>query len=225
MSIPTKSSADSARRPKADTALLTCRCGAVCGHVTGASPKSVNRAICYCDDCQAFAHYLGRADLLDARGGSDIVQVAPASLVFVQGQQNIRGVRFSPKGLYRWHTSCCNTPIGNVVNTAIPFVGIVSAAFEVAGQQPDHMFGRPRGAIKGEYAIGGPPPGSRGIGFSLMVRSIAKVVGWRLRGKSWPHPFFERATGSPIYPITVVSTARRGELRLLCGPTLHDCQH
>jgi hypothetical protein len=33
----------------------------------------------HCDDCQAFAHQLGRADLLDAQAGSDIVQVAPAS--------------------------------------------------------------------------------------------------------------------------------------------------
>ena len=35
--------------------------------------------VCYCDDCQAFLHYLGRADLLDALGGTDIVQMAPAA--------------------------------------------------------------------------------------------------------------------------------------------------
>src|SRR4051812_39818162 len=62
------------------TAVLGCRCGRVRGTVTRAAPASVNRVICYCDDCQAFAHWLARADLLDAHGGTDIVQLAPASM-------------------------------------------------------------------------------------------------------------------------------------------------
>jgi hypothetical protein len=56
---------------------LRCRCGEVRGFVADASPRTVNRIVCYCDDCQAFAHRIGRADLLDAHGGSDIVQVRP----------------------------------------------------------------------------------------------------------------------------------------------------
>ena len=75
-----------------------CRCGEVRGVVTDASPRTVNRVGCYCDDCQAFAHWLGRAELLDAQGRSDIIQVAPATLAFSQGQDRIRGVRLSPKG-------------------------------------------------------------------------------------------------------------------------------
>ena len=88
---------------------VRCRCGEVTGLVTNASPQKVNRVVCYCDDCQAFAHQLGRADLLNAQGGSDIVQVAPASLAFMKGQNRIAGVRLTPKGLFRWHTTCCNT--------------------------------------------------------------------------------------------------------------------
>ena len=99
---------------------VRCRCGEVVGVVTNASPQKVNRVICYCDDCQAFAHHLGRADLLNAQGGSDIVQVAPASLTFVKGQNRIAGVRLTPKGLFRWHTTCCNTPVGNTLGPAIP---------------------------------------------------------------------------------------------------------
>ena len=59
---------------------VRCRCGEVRGIVTDASPRTVNRVVCYCDDCQAYAHQLGRADLLNAKGGSDIVQMAPATL-------------------------------------------------------------------------------------------------------------------------------------------------
>ncbi|MFX6869136.1 DUF6151 family protein, partial [Acinetobacter baumannii] len=80
----------------------------------------------YCDDCQAFAHRLGRADLLNAQGGSDIVQVAPAALTFVKGQNRIAGMRLTPKGLFRWHTTCCNTPVGNTLGPAIPFVGLIA---------------------------------------------------------------------------------------------------
>jgi hypothetical protein len=198
--------------------MLRCRCGAVQGRVARASPYSVNRVICYCDDCQAFAHYLRRTDVLDPRGGSDIVQVAPASVEFLQGQQNIRGVRLSPKGIYRWHSSCCNTPLGNTASPAIPFVGIVSAAFETDGQTVDALFGKPRGAIKGEYAVGDAPPGSRGIGFALMLRSIAKVLGWRITGKTWPHPFFSRDDAKALYPVTILTVEERLALRPFCGP-------
>ena len=70
---------------------LRCRCGGVRGVVTGVSPHTVNRVVCYCDDCQAFAHQLGRADLLNAKGGTDIVQVAPSTFSFVEGQNRVAG--------------------------------------------------------------------------------------------------------------------------------------
>jgi len=111
---------------------VSCRCGEVRGVVANASPRKVNRVVCYCDDCQAFAHQLGRGDLLNAQGGTDIIQVAPASLTFVRGQHRIAGLRLSSKGLFRWHTTCCNTPVGNTLGPAIPFVGIVAQAFDGA---------------------------------------------------------------------------------------------
>jgi hypothetical protein len=197
---------------------LRCRCGAVAGVVTSASPQTVNRVVCYCDDCQAFAHHLGRADLLDANGGSDIVQVAPASLTFVKGQDRIAGVRLSAKGLFRYHTTCCNTPVGNTLSPAIPFVGILVQAFNTDTQRADQVFGAPTGAIFGKCAIGEPPPGSTGLNLPLMLRAIAKVLGWRLTGKAWPHPFFSSNTREPIYPLTVLSPERREALRKKCGP-------
>ena len=178
---------------------VRCRCGEVEGLVTNASPQKVNRVICYCDDCQAFAHQLGRADLLNAQGGSDIVQVAPASLTFIKGQNRIAGLRLSPKGLFRWHTTCCNTPIGNTLGPAIPFVGIVAQTFD----------GGPRTAA---------PAGSTGINLTLLLRAITKVLGWRLRGRAWPHPFFQPKTREPTYPLRVLSQEQREALRPLCGP-------
>jgi hypothetical protein len=201
-----------------DQVELRCRCGEVRARVTDASPRTVNHIVCYCDDCQAFAHQLGRADLLNPQGGSDIVQLAPASLAFLQGQQRIVGLRLSPKGLFRWYASCCNTPVGNTLSPAIPFVGIVAQGFDHATQRAEEVFGPPSGAILGKYAIGEPPAGSTGLNLSLLLRAIGKVFGWRLRGKAWPHPFFEKAKDEPVYPFTVLSREEREALRPLCGP-------
>jgi hypothetical protein len=178
----------------------------------------VNRVVCYCDDCQAFAHQLGRVDLLDARGGTDIIQVAPASLKFVQGQRRIVGLRLTSNGLFRWYASCCNTPVGNTLSPAIPFVGIIARAFDEGAQRPDDLFGKPIGAIMGKYAVGDAPPGSKGIRLPLLVRAVRMVLGWRLHGQTWPHPFFERDTRAPIYPLSVLSPQQREALRPFCGP-------
>ena len=200
------------------SAELRCDCGKVCGIVGDASPRTVNRVVCYCDDCQAFAHQLGRADLLDAQGGSDIIQVAPASLTFVEGQDLIRGVRLTPKGLYRWYANCCNTPVGNTLMPAVPFVGIFAATFDHGTQRADDVFGAPTGAVFGKYATGEAPAGSAGVKLSLMLGALGKVLGWRLRGRAWPHPFFRRDAGAPVYPVHVLSRKEREALRAFCGP-------
>jgi hypothetical protein len=197
-----------------DAAKFSCGCGKVSGHVTDASPQAVNRVVCYCDDCQAFLHHLGRADLLDAHGGTDIVQVAPACVAFDRGAEHIVGVRLTPKGIYRWYAACCNTPLGNTLSPAIPFVGIIAQAFEDAGRS----FGAPIGAIMGKFAVGTPPPGSTRLNLPLLARALRTILGWRLRGKAWPHPFFDRESRNPTRPVTILTGDEREALRPLCGP-------
>lgn len=197
---------------------MRCRCGAVEAQVANASARTANRVVCYCDDCQAFAHHLGRADLLDRNGGTDIVQVAPASVTFTKGREHIAGVRLSPKGLYRWHTRCCKTPVGNTVGPQLPFVGFVAQTFDHGGQRADAVFGKPIGAILGRYAIGEVPKKWHGMPFGVVVRAVRRVLGWKLTGKTWPHPFFDRASGAPIYPVHVVTREERQALHPLCGP-------
>ncbi len=60
---------------------IRCSCAALRGTALGVSANRGNRVVCYCDDCQSFAYFLGRADqILDAHGGTDIFQTSPARL-------------------------------------------------------------------------------------------------------------------------------------------------
>lgn len=199
---------------------LGCRCGEVHGTLRGASPSSVNRAICYCVDCQAFLHYLGRADLLDAHAGTDIVQVAPRSVTFDRGAERIAGVRLSPKGMYRWYASCCKTPLGNTKTPALPFIGMPPEIFRGAPDalHRDEIFGKVRGAIFGQHATGGTPEGSTRPSLALIVHVTRLLLRWKLLGEAWPHPFFDRATGAPSYPAPILSPDEREALRAQCGP-------
>jgi hypothetical protein len=109
---------------------LQCRCGTVKGYVS--DPQTVNRAVCYCRDCQAFAHFLGRAaDILDAQGGTDVIQTLSARVIFSEGREVLACMRLSRNGLMRWYTTCCNTPIGNTLpNFRFSFVGLIHSCLE-----------------------------------------------------------------------------------------------
>ncbi|AKU98164.1 hypothetical protein AKJ09_04828 [Labilithrix luteola] len=137
---------------------VRCRCGEVQGRLRGVAPSKVNRVVCYCGDCQAFLHWLDRADLLDPQGGSDIVQFAPSSLTFERGAKRIVGMRLSAKGLSRWYASCCKTPLGNTVSPAVPFIGLLRQAVPELSTASDQaaVFGRAF-PVQGKSAIGKPP--------------------------------------------------------------------
>ena len=113
--------------------------------------------------------------------------------------------------------------LGNTLTPAVPFVGLVVTAFDEGAQRIDDVFGPPTGAIQGKHAVGGAPPGSTGINLSLFLRALGKIFSWRFGGKVWPHPFFARDSGAPIYPVDVLSHDEREALRAYCGP--HPTMH
>jgi hypothetical protein len=197
---------------------LSCRCGEVRGRLRDAAPNAVNRVVCYCDDCQAFLHHLGRADLLDAQGGTDIVQVAPALFRFERGGDRLAGLRLTRKGLNRWYASCCKTPVGNTFRPWLPFVGVPRRVFQGGEADHDAVFGKPRSAIYGQFAVGAPPQGSTKPDVRMMAHFLRLTLGWKLTRKSFPHPFFDRATRAPSRELVTLSRTERDALRPLCGP-------
>jgi hypothetical protein len=200
---------------------LGCCCGQIHGQVRGVSPQTVNRAICYCDDCQAFLHHIGRADLLDDHGGTDLVQVAPASLSYDRGAECIAGLRLGPKGMHRWYASCCKTPLGNTMpRPGVPFVGLSIEVFlGLDARRRDEVFGVPRGKVFGQFATNGTPEDATKLPAKMILHTARLLLGWKLGGKTWPHPFFERETAAPKLPLRILSREEREALRARCGPT------
>ncbi len=187
---------------------LKCRCGKVQGVAKEVSPHSGSRVVCYCDDCQAFARFLGReVDVLDEYGGTDIYQLTPAQVSITDGAEYLRSMRLRPKGLIRWYTGCCNTPIGNTVSAALPFVGMVHNFMDDKGAR-DKNLGAVRLYVHGKFAKGTPPVKKlyQGIPLSALPRIIFKMIFAKLRGKTRPNPFFDNE-GHPVSEPVLTSSS------------------
>lgn len=103
------------------TISLACICGHLEGKLESVDLGKGERFVCLCDDCQAFARYLGQEKkALDPQGGTEIFAVTPSQIKFTKGLENLTCLKLSEKGMLRWYTSCCKTPIANTpTNPAI----------------------------------------------------------------------------------------------------------
>jgi hypothetical protein len=190
---------------------LRCSCGTVSGWVK--EPRSANRSVCYCKDCQAFAYFLGQEkQILDERGGSDVIQVLPKNVAFTQGIEALACVRLTEKGMLRWYASCCNTPIGNTLaNYKISFIGLVHNCLENTDTPLDDSFGPVRSWGNTQGARGDPKPKSIGIGRTILW-VLSKVLKARINGSYRQTPFFRADTGAAIATPRVLSTAERADV-------------
>jgi hypothetical protein len=183
---------------------LQCRCGSLRGTVS--ETARVNRGLCYCRDCQAFAHFLGRPNsILDPLGGTDVIQTLPARISFTQGQEALTCMRLTEGGLLRWYAACCNTPIGNTLAThRVSFVGLVHNCLENGGGALDAVFGPVRMRVN-----------TKGAKQAIKTRSVETVLGIlrfvamvgraRIDGSYRRTPFFSVDTGLPIVEPKVLS--------------------
>ena len=188
--------------------MVSCSCGALKGVLS--RPDAVNRCVCYCKDCQAFAHFLGQADgILDAAGGTEVIQTTPANVTITQGQSKLACIRLREKGLLRWYTSCCNTPIGNTLpNFQFAFVGLIHSCLDGSGESLDGSFGPIRMWVNTQSAKT-PVPAKPVATFIGMVRVMGMVVRDRFTGRFQSTPFFSPVTGVPVVKPVVLSDSER----------------
>jgi len=118
---------------------IQCECGKFKAELTEFPRNTPGRLRCYCDDCQSFLHHLGRADLLDANGGTEIIPVYPSDFKILQGGELLKCTRIVDYGMYRFSTTCCNTPIANT-DTKRPWGGTHRRVFSAKDPQGHAVF-------------------------------------------------------------------------------------
>jgi len=187
---------------------LRCRCGTLKGSVS--HPERANRGVCYCKDCQVYAHFLGKSkDILDELGGTDVVATLSQYVTITQGLQALACLSLTANGLLRWYASCCNTPIGNTQrNFKVSFVGLVHTCLEDPAYTLDSSFGPVRMRVNTRSARGRPQPMPLST-FASVLRFLTSVVCARLDGSYKRTPFFEPGRAIPIVPPKILSA---GEL-------------
>jgi hypothetical protein len=178
---------------------LRCHCGKLKGILQ--LTKDINRCVCYCIDCQAFARFLNREhDILDKIGGTSILQTVPKHISFVEGTEYLACIRLTENGPLRWYATCCNTPIGNTsANFKLPFIGLIHNCLSVEPALLDTTFGPIRMHVSTQDAIGEDKPKSMGR-LAGTLRVVGMVLRSRLDGSYKQNPFFVAATGVPIVP-------------------------
>ncbi len=172
---------------------LECLCGAVKGNIR-VVPGSFFHVHCLCCDCQKFATHLeNKANILDEHGGSELFQTYPEFMKITEGQDNISAVQLKDKGIYRWHTTCCNMPLANTMNSAkIPFVGVSVKLMKFSNEQEKiDALGPVILKAFGRHSIGEMPKDAHA---KFPLSFMPKIIGFMLKGifmkKNIPSPFF-----------------------------------
>lgn len=193
---------------------LKCKCGEFRAVVRNFAAETSGRAICYCDDCQAYAQALGRPkEILNQSGGTDITPVMPSQFKILSGASHLRLLRLTPDGLNRFFVECCHSPVVNAPGPQIPYLGLVTALAE-----DPKLLGRVRFGLQARYAIGNPPPPkSDKIGLGAMLWMMKFMSRALFKGAGKENPFFNK-NGQPVAQGRILSHQERESLRPFCGP-------
>ena len=187
------------------TLKLGCSCGQIQGLANNVSPKKGNHLVCYCDDCQTFAHQLNQASsTLNNYGGTEIYQLPPSHIRIRAGADQLACLRLTAKGLHRWYAGCCNTPIGNTVSARIPFVGLIHTFIQE--DKLNEKIGPVLGSVHKKFAVKPIPDACLGPASQaqLVCRVMGKLLIWKLTRQSQPNPFFD-PQGISVSQSTIVA--------------------
>jgi len=192
---------------------IQCDCGQFKAELSHFPKDTPGRSVCYCIDCQTFMHHLGRVELLDPAGGSEIIPVYPVDLTIKAGAEKLACVRLSLKGLYRWSTSCCQTPLANT-RPGIPWVGLSHRVFGKDTSVLQKTLGQIKCRIWGKYATSPPP---QGTSQETTLRDFGIIFPFLLKGfifkKAKTSPFFVGEERAPVVIPRILSLEERDNLR------------
>lgn len=174
---------------------IKCSCGQVKAEIKNFPKNSPGRLVCYCDDCQKFLKQINRMELMDECGGSEIIPIYPTDLKIIEGKEKLQCLRLTSKGLFRWYTSCCQTPFGNI-RAGFPWLGLLSEVYESSDLE---KLGPIRSRVAGKFALSPPPAGTPD---NMKLKDIFVVAPFLIKGfllkKSTPSIYFIEDNKTPI---------------------------
>ena len=177
---------------------IRCACGKF--RAALAHPDLGTRAVCYCRDCQAFAHFLGLPPgMLDAAGGTEVVAVGPRSVTFIAGVEHLACMSLTPQGALRWYAACCKTPIGNTPRDPAQYhVGLIRNCLEGVGIDLAETFGPVKMRVNRRGAKHRVEPVPRHTFVAAAAGYIASVTWARVSGRYRTTPFFKPGLAGPL---------------------------
>jgi hypothetical protein len=180
---------------------LKCECSKVEGVIRIKSGEG-NNIVCHCDDCQRFADYLGKKDIiLNENLGTELFQITPNKLEITKGKEHLACMQLKPKGLIRWYTACCKTPVANTINGKMAFNGVFHKFMDFSS------FGEPKEAALGNvltycmsrYSKGELPSNSHPkYPMGVFLRIIKMILSGFILKTNKPNQFFCEETLKPI---------------------------
>jgi hypothetical protein len=192
---------------------LRCRCGTLRGHV---GLPAFGRAVCYCKDCRAYACFLRRErEVLDDAGGTQIVAMLPQRVRFEpEGLDALACMSLSERGILRWYSSCCNTPIGNTArNARVPYVSLVHDCLTSdPSRSLEASFWPLRMRVNTESATR-PVAATPLVTLAVMLGSMKPMLEAWWDAGSRANPFFHAQTGEPIRRPRVLAADERSRLK------------
>lgn len=184
--------------------IIKCDCHKFTAKVEPFPKCSAGIVFCYCDDCQKYLKKIGRPELLDDYGGSEIIPVYPNNFVITNGIENLVCHSLSPNGLRRWTTSCCQTPIANTL-PRFPWLGLSGKAVKNAGGSDYESLGDVRSRIMGKYKTSDAP---FKISEKLSLKDGFVVLPFVVKGFLFKlysrNPFFEKDGKTPISEVHIL---------------------
>lgn len=177
---------------------LKCQCGKLKGQAFGPFRKKHSRAVCMCDDCQAYAHHLGQAsEILDSNGGTEIIALYPDQIKLTDGVENLKCLRLSSEGMFRWYAGCCHSAIANSAAPKLPFAGVVHTFIDLDEKEKDSIFGPVFVRFLAKYGNPPFPPNTyMKTPWILIITTLPFILKGFIKKKYLPSPFFQE-DGTP----------------------------
>lgn len=175
---------------------LSCRCGTLRGELR--SEGMINRAVCYCRDCQTYAWALGQqARILDELAGTEVVATHPRNLTFSQGRDALACLSLTPRGLLRWYAGCCDTAVANTPrNQKIAYVGIVHTCLDTSSVA--QALGAVTMRVNTRTARGAVPSVSGLDTLKSALQLVGSLMAARISGSYRRNPFFSSQLNVPL---------------------------